>query len=175
MRSAIKAPIIGAVLWLAVGPLGHAQERSSTIKADGTTTVSARSRSGAVTLVIRTATVGTPSPGRAASSRSLAARWACTGGREPCLLTVAGSVTVNGKKAVLPNELLVDLGDPVSATIKPEGSRVIIDIKGGDASVAYYVRLTIAGGRLEGFDYFSALDDTRPIVSVRYFPPPVLN
>ncbi len=93
----------------------------------------------------------------------------CTKSRIPCSLTEAIRVTIAGKETPLPRSAFADLGDISDAQITLKGHRVVLVIRGGDASESYIAKLSFIKGRLVERRMFSSEDSSHPFEISRYF------
>lgn len=145
------------------------------VKVNGTTLLSRTLRNKLVKVSLRTEEIPNQPRSVHTEATAAAARWACTGARVPCLLTLDLKLSLDGSPIHVPREILVDLGDPVDIGIAEHNGDIVLTVTGGDASEAYKLVATVHGGRITGYDFFSLLDESTPLFTVRYPPQPVMN
>lgn len=149
--------------------------RAVPVKVNGTTVLSRKLGNKLVKVSLRTAEIPNQSGQVHTDATAVAARWACTGARVPCLLTLDLRLSLDGSPVRVPREILVDLGDPVNIGLAQHNADITVTVTGGDASEAYKLVATVKGGRITGYDFFSLLDDSTPLFTVRYRTQPAMN
>lgn len=108
-------------------------QSGTAVKSSGLTSVSATINGVTVSAKMRTSVIDVGAQGQ---ERHTAANLRCTFSRLPCSLVDSLEISVAGHAVWVPRTLEVMLSDVNSATIRREGSRIVLYLTGGDASEA---------------------------------------
>lgn len=93
----------------------------------------------------------------------------CTYSRIPCSLTDSIRVSIDGKEIFIPRSAFADLGDISTAELAMSNGRLILTIKGGDASESYIAKLLFNNDRLSERRLYSGEDPEHPLEVSRYY------
>jgi hypothetical protein len=141
-----------------------AQNRDLSVAHSGKTSISALLGKTKAEAVFRTSTVQISGTGE--KNRRFVQ---CTYSRTPCSLTEQVRILLDGNEVFVPRSAYADLGDISTAELTMIDGKMMLTIKGGDASESYVARLLFGKEGLSERRLYSGEDVEHPLEICHYF------
>jgi hypothetical protein len=142
--------------------LAFAQNRPVSVASNGETAVSASLEGKYAKALFHTSSVSVTD----SENRRFAQ---CTSSRIPCSLTSQLKIFWNDSEVFVPRSAYADLGDISTAQLSVANGRMILAIRGGDASEGYIAKLEFNKERVVMRSLYSAEDTSHPLEVSRYY------